>query len=326
MDTPLLSVIIPVYNVEEYVERCIKSVIKQSYTNLEIILINDGSTDQSEKKCVSFVNMDKRIRLINKTNGGLSSARNLGLEIANGDFITFIDSDDYIDQDTYYLNIEKMRTNKSISILQFPIERNGIIKAIPTNPYMISGEKEIFANWWRNDIITSSVCNKIYRKEMFYTIRFPVGQTHEDHYLIVDFSEIAQSVYLSDKGCYHYYVRDNSITTSTVTFEKSINFLVAHLKVYKKLYSYIELRKYRVIAYSRVFRKLITAKRVDPTANLYLYINELEDTTPEWKDLLFTISTLKEILWVLFVKILGVKKFLLLFSRYLNLRHIEISL
>jgi len=326
MELPLLSVIIPVYNVEEYIDRCIESVIEQSYTNLEIILINDGSTDQSEKKCTTYANMDKRIRLINKTNEGLSAARNFGLDISRGDLVTFVDSDDYIDQDTYASNIEKMRTNKNISILQFPTERNGVISATPSNPHMISGEKEIFSNWWRNDIITSSVWNKIFRKEIFHSIRFPIGQTFEDYYLIVDFSEIAQNIYLSDSGCYHYEVRNNSITTSKITFENSINFLVAHMKVYKKLYSYVDLRKYRIIAFSRVFRKLITARRVDFKANMNSYIIELKEVEPKWKDLLFTQSTFKEILWVLFVKILGIKIFLHLFSRYLNLRHIEISL
>lgn len=97
----LLSVIIPVYNVEKYLDRCIRSVIRQSYENLEIILVDDGSTDNSPNLCDEWIKRDERIRVIHKINGGLSDARNAGLEVARGELITFVDSDDYIMLDMY---------------------------------------------------------------------------------------------------------------------------------------------------------------------------------------------------------------------------------
>ena len=103
-----VSIIVPVYNVEKYVERCIESIIKQSYKNLEIILIDDGSKDNSGKICDEYAEKDNRIKVIHKKNGGLSDARNTGLNIADGEYICFIDSDDYIHKDLVKDNLEKL--------------------------------------------------------------------------------------------------------------------------------------------------------------------------------------------------------------------------
>ncbi|MDD2250513.1 MAG: glycosyltransferase family 2 protein [Candidatus Cloacimonetes bacterium] len=326
MELSLLSVIIPIYNVKDYIARCIDSVINQSYQNLEIILINDGSTDKSGDICEVYARSDSRIRLKHKENGGLSSARNAGLEIATGDYITFLDSDDYIDLDTYAVNMDILNENRTIDIVQFPVERQNTILGMPVKPYLISGEKNIFANWWRNDVITSSVCNKIFRKKVFETIRFPIKQTHEDHFLIVNFSETTQNVFLSDKGCYHYVVRDDSITTSTITVEKCIDFFKAHMRVYKKFYSYKDLRRYRLTAFSRVYRKLVTAKRIDRNTNLKMYIEEIRKYMPKWKDIVCAESDIKEKIWISCVKIIGPKHFMNLYSGYLNSKEVEISL
>lgn len=324
--TPLLSVIIPAYNVEEYLSRCIDSVINQSYQKLEIIIINDGSTDNSRSVCEEYAHADSRILLINKENGGQSSARNIGLEIAKGDYITFVDSDDYIDLDTYAVNMDFLIENQHIEILQFPVKYSNRKLKAPDKPHLISGEKNIFANWWTNDIITSSMCDKIFQKEVFKTIRFPEGQIYEDHFLIVDLSETVQNVYLSNKGCYHYVVRDSSTTNATITITQCIDFFRAHVKVYAKLYSYEELRPHRLTAFSRVYRKLITARRLDHEANLNVYINILGKYIPTWKDVIHTTSGIKERIWVSCVKIIGIKNFLNLYSRYLNIKKVENSL
>ena len=112
-----ISVIVPVYNVEQYLERCVDSIINQTYKNLEIILVNDGSTDNSGKLCDELAKRDDRIRVIHKGNGGLSDARNAGIEEAESDLIGFIDSDDYIDEDMYELLIDNLReTNADLSM------------------------------------------------------------------------------------------------------------------------------------------------------------------------------------------------------------------
>src|SRR5690554_2572883 len=124
MSQSLLSVIIPIYNAEEFLVRCLNSVVNQTYQELEIILINDGSTDNSRSICEEYARIDSRILLLNKKNGGQSSARNAGLDIARGDYITFVDSDDYIDSDTYAVNMDYLIKNKHIEILQFPFRGN----------------------------------------------------------------------------------------------------------------------------------------------------------------------------------------------------------
>lgn len=108
-----ISVIIPIYNVEQYLSQCLDSIINQTYTNLEIILINDGSTDNSEKICNQYKLLDPRIIVIHKTNGGLSDARNTGIKIATGDYISFVDADDFIDENMYTILFQKINTTNA---------------------------------------------------------------------------------------------------------------------------------------------------------------------------------------------------------------------
>lgn len=325
MSQSLLSVIIPIYNAEEFLVRCLNSVVNQTYQELEIILINDGSTDNSRSICEEYARIDSRILLLNKKNGGQSSARNAGLDIARGDYITFVDSDDYIDSDTYAANMDYLIKNKHIEILQFPFRGNNNTLRAPKQPYLISGEENIFANWWTNNIITSAVWDKIFQKKIFEKIRFPLGQIFEDHFLIVDFSEAVDNVYLSNRGCYNYIIRENSTTTSTVTFAKCIDFFKAHKKVYEKLFYYEDLKPYRLIAFSRVYRKLITARRINSKADLSPYIQSLEKLIPEWGDIFHSKSGAKERIWFVFVKILGLKNFMNMYTQYLDYRNIRIS-
>ena len=130
-EKPLISVIVPIYKVEKYLNKCVKSIINQTYKNLEIILVDDGSPDNCGKICDKLAERDDRIRIIHKKNGGLSSARNAGIEIANGEYIGFVDSDDYIDNDmfeTLYNNIKD--NNADLSIIGYQIETidNKVIK------------------------------------------------------------------------------------------------------------------------------------------------------------------------------------------------------
>lgn len=114
MEKIKISVIVPIYNVEQYLSQCLDSIINQTYTNLEIILINDGSTDNSEKICNQYKLLDPRIIVIHKTNGGLSDARNTGIKIATGDYISFVDADDFIDKNMYKKLIQLMLISSGI--------------------------------------------------------------------------------------------------------------------------------------------------------------------------------------------------------------------
>lgn len=224
---PLISVLIPVYNVDQYLERCIKSVITQTYRNIEIILVDDGSTDNSGIICDAYAEIDNRIRVIHKKNGGLSDARNIGLENAKGKYISFIDSDDYV----HSLFIEIMLKNmldyhtdiiicgyKKGTLDIFPKER------IKQNECKIYDSKEMLKQWHSNyKHIETVAWNKLYLRELFINedIRYPKGVNNEDvqttHLLVAASKKIG----IIDTQLYYYFQRAGSIMHAEIS-EKSI--------------------------------------------------------------------------------------------------------
>lgn len=323
MSAPALSIIVPVYDVEDYLSLCLDSIVNQSFEDYELILVDDGSTDHSGKICDEYAQKDKRIVVLHKENGGLSSARNKGLDIASGRYITFVDSDDRIAPDTYAENMEILMQHPDIDILQFPThwgKENTDVHTLLKQQFF-SGEKEIFSNWWEGSVLNASVWNKIFHGEIFSEIRFPEGYFFEDIFLIVDFSEIAKKVMISEKGCYFYLIREDSISNAPhYTLKKNLDLFLAHFKVYKKLYSFDHLKSYRVIGFSRVYRRLIEARRSDEKADLKQFINQLKEYVPEWRDIFNSKSGLHETIWFLVVKVLGLALFMTLFIKYINLK------
>ncbi|MBO5058151.1 MAG: glycosyltransferase [Prevotella sp.] len=307
MDTIILSIIVPVYNVEKYLINCIDSILNQSI-NCEIILVDDGSTDNCGAICDQYVKSDKRVKVIHKKNGGLSSARNAGLDIAEGKYITFVDSDDSISPNTYSENIKYMEEHEDIDILEFPTYWNyGTDKANLQimGPLTFCGEEEIFTNWWRGNPITPAVWNKLYRHNIFDNIRFPENHVFEDLYLITDFSEVAKKIYISTSGIYYYFLRKNSISNCKYSFNKHIDHFTSQFKNYKKLYNYQNLKKERVVAFMRVFQRLITTKKEYPDANISNYYNQLRQYSPSWRDIRNSNICIKEKLRISFLKIVG---------------------
>lgn len=209
-----VSVIVPVYNVEKYLDRCIDSIISQSYKNLEIILVDDGSTDASGKICDNYVKKDKRIVVIHKRNGGLSDARNTGIKRATGAYLSFIDSDDSFEINSieYLLDFLK-RTNADVAI--------GKINVIKGNKYKkhIVRARETILNsrqaikLYLIDTISTSSCAKLYKRKIFEKIRFPVGKIYEDNGIIYKTIDSSNIIALSNKNVYNYYINSNTLTT-----------------------------------------------------------------------------------------------------------------
>lgn len=210
----LITVIIPVYNVEKYLKECLESIINQTYKNLEIILIDDGSTDASGEICDEYSKRDNRIRVVHKANGGLSSARNLGLDIANGEYVTFIDSDDYIDLE-FMKTLHHLCIKNSADIVECEFIRfeNSVVntfnlKSVSTiDIYTIEDRR-------RHVYMKHSIaCNKMYKHYIFEELRFPIGKINEDEY--VTYKALyyckGKSVYLS-LPLYFYRCNPNSIT------------------------------------------------------------------------------------------------------------------
>jgi len=324
MVNPLLSIIVPIYNVELYLIDCLESIINQSFKDFELILIDDGSTDSSGQIADNYAIMDNRAIVIHQKNSGLSSARNAGLDCAKGEYISFVDSDDIIQEDTYEKNLELLFQDTDIDVVQFPTCRFNNDKVKAKNSAigcrLLIGEKDIFTNWWEDNVLTGSVWNKIYHKRIFSNIRFPNGHVFEDVFLLVEFSEIVKKAYISDKGCYFYRVREGSITDGTFSLGKGLDLFNAQLKVYKKLYSFEHLKPSRLRAFSRVFRKLVTIKFAYPDSNLDSYLNELKLYLPLWSDIKLS-KDKNEYFWIVCVRILGLSGFIYLFCIYLKIKN-----
>lgn len=209
----LISVIVPVYNVEKYLKKCIKSIMSQSYTNLEIILINDGSTDDSGKICDELKEQDKRIKVIHKSNGGLSDARNAGLKIANGKYIGFVDSDDYIAEDMFetLYNINK-KYNSDISIVSFyEIYKDKVIGVRDSKKLQELTKIDAMKELLIDTNIQSYAWNKLFRRELFEGLEFPTNKNFEDIATTLLLFEKANKVVLLEEPKYYYVRRDNSI-------------------------------------------------------------------------------------------------------------------
>ena len=213
----LVSVIVPIYNVEKYLEKCLKSIINQSYQNIEILLINDGSTDSSLEICKKYKKIDKRIKIINKKNGGLSSARNTGLTYANGEIISFIDSDDFIAKDY----IEKLyycmqKYDSDISICgRYSVYENGKKRCkynqIFDKEYSFTSAISEMNKFHYFDM---SACAKLYKISLFDDIRFPVGKLSEDYFIMYKLFKKSNGISYTSEPLYYYLQRQNSISNN----------------------------------------------------------------------------------------------------------------
>lgn len=219
---PLISVVIPVYNVEKYLINCIKSVVNQTYHNFEIILINDGSTDDSGKICDEYKEKDDRIRVIHKENGGLSSARNMGIEESKGEYITFIDSDDdIIEKYIEYLYNLIIENETKISIASYTIVSDKKKINIGNGfEEKILNTEECLDRMLCEKGFTVSACAKLYNKCLFDDIRFPEGRLNEDNGTIYKIILKCDKIAYGNKSIYNYYKRKNSIMTSKFSLNR----------------------------------------------------------------------------------------------------------
>lgn len=218
---PLLSVIIPVYNVEAFLTRCVGSVLNQTYDNLEVILIDDGSRDGSGGICDDYAARDSRVRVIHKENGGLSSARNAGLDAAGGDYIAFVDSDDWVEADAYahMLSLMEKYSVKLVCGGRYDVDGKTGQRRVglcPKKEEKISAE-ELAGRIFLWDNCDSSACDKLYHRSLLENFRYPLGKICEDVPVIYKIVLKAGEVAMSDKPIYNYYHRPGSITTTSVS-------------------------------------------------------------------------------------------------------------
>lgn len=237
MNDPLISVIVPIYKVEEYLDRCITSIVNQTYKNLEIILVDDGSPDQCPQICDEWKEKDDRIIVIHKGNGGLSDARNAGLDIANGDYIGFVDSDDWISLDMYEKLLYVITEEKS-DIVQcefIKVDETYFESSNDTNYSVQSFDvHDALLSLIKENPLKQVVWNKLYKKAIFNSLRFEVGKLNEDDFFTYQAFSKCQKITSINKVCYYYLVRDSSIMGQTYNL-KHLDGLQARILRYKFL-------------------------------------------------------------------------------------------
>lgn len=202
MMEPLLSVIVPVYNVRPYIDECINSILTQSYRNVELLLINDGSTDGSGEVCDSWADKDSRVRVMHQENKGQAAARNCGLSQAKGKYLWFIDSDDYITPSSLFESLVPLMI-ENYSFIQIPFIKSGI-RYNRHNNICISSKFEMYSHWINGKQITNYLCDKIWRRDVFHNLWFKEGMIFEDRFIFVDLLNRCNKVLLSNVGEYFY--------------------------------------------------------------------------------------------------------------------------
>lgn len=211
----LISIIIPVYNVIKYLDKCMKSVLNQTYHNLDIILIDDGSTDGSGELCDKYSKNDERVRVIHKSNGGISSARNAALDIINGDYICFVDSDDHIELNMIETLVTAVKENAcEIAICGFYTEHDGevSIEDPGVKESVIINSDEAIDELIEDKNVFNYVWDKIYVKALFDNIRFPVGRNYEDMAIMYLLFAHAKKICRIPERLYYYNKRAGSIS------------------------------------------------------------------------------------------------------------------
>lgn len=220
----LISIIVPVYKVEEYLDKCIESIVNQTYTNLEIILVDDGSPDNCPKMCDKWAEKDNRIKVIHKENGGLSDARNAGLSVATGDFIAFVDSDDYIESDMYEKLLSVIiNTSSDISVCNlryvYVNESTALCNKINTELITEYTTEEAMSALI-DDKIRQVVWNKLYRTEIIKDVNFDVGKYHEDEFWSYKAIGSANKIATIDYTGYNYLQRSGSIMGNSYSLKR----------------------------------------------------------------------------------------------------------
>lgn len=262
----LISIIVPVYNVENYLDRCVDSIVKQTYKNIEIILVDDGATDNSGKICDKWSKSDDRVKVFHKKNGGLSDARNYGIKNSTGKYLTFVDSDDYIDKEyVKYLYSLIKKDDYDISIAQQTIVTKNNKKESASLIKEVSYKKlEAIKHLLLEDSFTVSACAKLYKRELFDNIEFPKGKLYEDNGTMYKIFDNVEKVICSSRPVYYYVIRDSSITTQKFT-QKKLDIIYLTDEMEKYLNKYFELSD---IIFRRKVKVRLTILRQLATNNL----------------------------------------------------------
>lgn len=322
MSKPILSIITPVYNVEHWLPVCIDSILSQSFEDWELILVDDGSSDGSGAICDEYKEKDSRIRVIHQENSGVSKARNIALEIANGKYITFVDSDDVIkDLDTFLANIKILELKNDIDILQFPLMWSDSKQCIrKTATYY--DKNSIITELFKFEI-TGYLWGKIYKAQLFKNARCPEGISFaEDTVTLLELLRHVDKIHLSDRGCYLYMMRENS-AVHTFNSKKCLDLFQMSMKFIDTIYEYTNCNniiriQYFFIAYQRLLDARIANN--DYIENLETYHRNLINKIPSLRYISNNKLTPKNKAWLVLLKAFGFKSISWIYVKFVLLR------
>lgn len=336
---PLVSVIVPIYNVEQYLEQCIISIVHQTYKNLEIILVNDGSPDNSLEICNKWSSKDQRIKVIDKENGGLSDARNAGLREATGEYVSFVDSDDWISINMIEDTVRAiLKNNADLVVFNYvnAYESGYMEKSSKETSTIILNKEEYLKYTLEDKIITSHVWRRLYKKSLLTNDIFPKGKTFEDIYVSVPIANNCKKIILMNENYYFYRINNEGIVR-TVTIDNCRN----HFDALKKRYDdiciiYPELKSVAAVNFrnrlvTAVWPKLYNMENCDGKKQLQIEIKSALREIPfekfqSLKELILTLEVFigkpLRVLRDVFYKNGFIKYILKLFLRYPKQRKI----
>lgn len=260
-----ISVIVPVYKVESYLERCIDSILVQDYTNFELILVNDGSPDRSGQICEDYLKRDPRVRVIHKPNGGLSDARNVGIEASQGEYVTFIDSDDWVTEN--YLSrlySALVKNNVDISVtnyvtfnqddfcLYYHVTDKDVFERVYSIQDWIFQENNIEYNLF---IVYNTAWGKLYRKRLFQHVRYPFGRTGEDDYTTYKLYLQSSGIAYINESHYYYTRRNDSITGKSQIFHGKLEHLSQGIDVIETKIALLVSLGYDVVEQKKIYKR-----------------------------------------------------------------------
>lgn len=212
MKQPLLSVIVPVYNVRPYLQECVDSILGQTYKNLELILVDDGSNDGSEILCDELAKSDSRVIVIHQRNRGQSAARNAALDICRGEYLSFVDSDDTISPPNLYESVlQQLSATDNAGFIQFPFQKDGVLYNYSYDS-TVTDTARMYDMWINGKKITNYLCDKIWRRSLFDGLRLTQGMIFEDRHIFVDLLNRCSSVMLTSHGQYFYRTHPSQTT------------------------------------------------------------------------------------------------------------------
>ena len=301
-----VSIIVPVYNVEQYLKECIESILAQTWKNFEVILVDDGSTDSSGKICDEYSQKKEFISVIHKKNGGLSSARNAGIHVAQGDYLAFIDSDDVVHPRYLSELVAIVKKEKAdLAACNFCVGSLCRWKNFSEVKYDIRCNEDVLKKMNDNDVVVTVAWNKLYHAKFFreYGLRYPVGKIHEDMFLTPQILYYTKKMVITNEQLYFYRQRENSIMNSSFSIKQldaldAIEFRIELFQHWNK--QYLQASEYE--SYIRKSNELYKKMKEEETD---LYIEAQERIKTKMKDFRNKKSIFNMLSWKYRIKLMA---------------------